>query len=227
MRQGAVNEQLRYALRSWAAHLPHRHVWVVGGRPPWLRGVHHIGTSQTGTKYANTTRAVRAACEHPDVSGTFLLANDDMFAMHPVDEMPVLHRGPVRGVEAYYATRGNGSYLQGLRETRDLLVGLGHRDPLSYELHVPLPVTKAGMLHALDIGRHLPVLHKRTAYGVLAGIGGTEMRDVKVLHRAPREFGPESAWLSTMPDAFQNGAVGQFIRRAFPQPGPYEKGWRP
>ncbi|MGC5412576.1 hypothetical protein ACPXCX_54350, partial [Streptomyces sp. DT225] len=81
--------------------------------------------------------------------------------MHPVDEMPVLHRGPVRGVEAYYATRGNGSYLQGLRETRDLLVGLGHRDPLSYELHVPLPVTKAGMLHALDIGRHLPVLHKR------------------------------------------------------------------
>ncbi|MGJ3558831.1 hypothetical protein ACR6C2_07580 [Streptomyces sp. INA 01156] len=63
-----------------------------------------------------------------------------------------------------------------MQETRDLLVDQGCPDPLSYELHVPLPVEKTPMLHALDTGRHLDVLHKRTAYGNLAEIGGSRSR---------------------------------------------------
>ena len=222
VREGAANEQLRYALRSWAAHLPHRRVWIVGYRPRWAAGVGHIRTRQTGTKYQNTTLAVRLACEDDDITDTFLLANDDMFVMQPTDTMPVLHRGPVRKVEEYYAARANGAYLRGLRETRDLLVELGHPEPLSYELHVPMPVEKAGMLAALDAGRHLDVVHKRTLYGNLAQLGGEQIRDVKVLHRAPRGYGPNSRFLSTMPDSFVAGHVGQFIRRAFPRPCRYE-----
>lgn len=226
VREGATNQQLRYALRSWAAHLPHGRVWIVGYRPPWLTGVEHIPTMQRGTKYANTTLAVRKACEHPDVSEQFLLCNDDFFVMQPLPEqMPVLHRGPVREVERYYASRANGKYLRGLRETRDLLVSLDHPDPLSYELHVPLPVSKAGMLEALDIGAHLDVLHKRTLYGNLAGLGGERIDDVKVLHRGPR-FPRDSTFLSTMPDSFTNGMVGAHIRRAFPRPCRYERGGR-
>ncbi|MEU8870438.1 hypothetical protein AB0D24_04595 [Streptomyces javensis] len=222
VREGAANEPLRYALRSWAAHLPHRRVWIVGYRPRWVANVEHIPTRQTGTKYENTTLAVRLACENDEISETFLLANDDMFVMHPVTEMPVLHRGPVRKVEAYYASRANGKYLRGLRETRDLLVELGHPDPISYELHVPMPVQRAGMLTALGQARHLDVVHKRTLYGNLAGLGGEQIRDVKILHRAPRGYGPDSPFLSTMPDSFAAGHVGQFIRRAFPKPCRYE-----
>ncbi|MFI1954798.1 hypothetical protein ACH437_23620 [Streptomyces xinghaiensis] len=222
VREGAANEALRYALRSWAVNLPHRRVWLVGYRPPWAHGVEHIPTRQAGsTKYRNTTMAMRAVCEHPDVSDTFLWTNDDFFVMRRQEAMPVFHRGLVRAVEAYYASRGNGSYLRGLRETRDLLVSLGHTDPLSYELHVPLPVTKTGMLQALEVGGRLDVLHKRTAYGVLAGIGGTRMRDVKVLHRGPG-FDTSSGFLSTMPDAFTNGHVGRYIRESLRRPGPYE-----
>jgi hypothetical protein len=227
VREGAANEPLRYALRSWAAHLPHRRVWLIGHRPRWTVEVEHLPMRQDGTKYQNTTAAVRAACVHPDVSDVFVLANDDMFVMHPQPEgMPVLHRGPVRTVEAYYAARASGPYLRGMRETRDLLVSLGHPDPLSYELHVPMPVDKLGMLAALDAGRHLDVVHKRTLYGNLAGLGGTEIRDVKILHRAPRGYGPGSAFLSTMPDSFAAGHVGQFVRRAFPDPSPYEQAGR-
>ncbi|MFD4855154.1 hypothetical protein [Streptomyces atratus] len=222
VREGAANESLRYALRSWAVNLPHRRVWLVGYRPPWADNVEHIPTRQTGTKYRNTTAAMRTVCEHPEVSDTFLWANDDFFTMRRQESMPVYHRGPVRDVEAYYATRGNGAYLRGLRETRDLLVSLGHEDPLSYELHLMLPVSKAGMLNALEIGRHLDVLHKRSFYGNLEKIGGTQMRDVKVLHRAPRTFDTSTPFLSTMPDSFTNGAVGRFIRDAFPQPCRYE-----
>lgn len=224
VREATVNEQLRYALRSWAVNLPHRRVWIVGYRPPWVTGVEHIRTRQSGTKYQNTTRAVRAACEHPEVSSTFMLCNDDFFVMRrtPTWNMPVFHRGPVATLERYYAARGSGMYLRGLRETRDLLAGLGHENPVSYELHVPLPVQKEGMLHALDIGRHVDVLHKRTAYGVLNEIGGTRMRDIKILHRGPR-FNTNSQFLSTMPDSFRNGAVGRLIRAAFPQRCQYER----
>ncbi|MGW6459784.1 hypothetical protein ACWF94_28300 [Streptomyces sp. NPDC055078] len=221
VRERPVNEQLRYSLRSWSAHLPHGRVWIVGYRPAWLHGVRHIPTRQTGTKYQNTTLAVRAACEHPEVSDVFLLANDDMFVMKAVDEMPVLHRGPVRNVDSYYAARASGKYLRGMQETRDLLVGMGHADPLSYELHVPLPVVKAGMVKALDAGKHLAVVHKRTLYEVLNGIGGDQIEDVKILHRAPR-FPADATFLSTMPDSFSHGHVGQHIRRTFTEPSRYE-----
>lgn len=225
VREGATHESLRYALRSWAAHLPHRKVWLVGHKSAWATGVEHIPTVQRGrTKYKNTTSAVRAVCEHPGVSSTFVLCNDDFFVMSPLPGgMPVLHRGPVADVERYYAVRAPGQYLRGLRETRDLLVSLGHPNPNSYELHVPLPVDKEGMLAALDVGRDLAVLHKRTAYGVLTGIGGARIRDVKVMTRLPRGFSPASTFLSTMPDSFTNGAVGRFIRQAFGDPSPYER----
>ncbi|MGW2557048.1 hypothetical protein [Streptomyces sp. NPDC001635] len=120
--------------------------------------------------------------------------------MEPLESMPVLHRGPVREVEEYYAARASGSYLRGMRETRDLLVQYGHEDPLSYELHVPLLVDKAGMLQVLETGRRLDVLHKRTAHGILAQVGGERIADVEVLHRGPR-FDRSTPFLSTMPDS--------------------------
>ncbi|MFC8332724.1 hypothetical protein [Streptomyces olivaceus] len=225
LREAASHEELRYALRTWEANLPHGRVWLVGHRPRWAINVEHIPNRQNGTKYSNTSRAVEAACLHPDVSEQFIFLNDDFFVLHRLTALPVYHRGPLREVEAYYASRGNGAYLRGLRETRDLLVDRGHEDPLSYELHVPLPVTKTGMLTALDAGRHLDVLHKRTAYGVLAGIGGERMRDVKVLHRRPG-FETRSGFLSTMPDSFAHGAVGSYIRHAYARPSRYERARR-
>ncbi|MDH6189123.1 hypothetical protein EES44_24280 [Streptomyces sp. ADI96-15] len=228
VRVGAANQQLRYALRSWTANIPHRHVWVVGYKPSWLRGVRHIPTRQSGTKYQNTTEAVRLACLNRQVSDVFLLCNDDFFVMQPQTAgVPALHRGPVSRVEAYYASRVQrpGRYLRGLRQTRDLLVSLGHDNPMSYELHVPLPVQKEGMLKTLDVCRRLDVVHKRTAYGVLNGIGGDQIRDVKVLNRSPR-FDREGPFLSTMPDSFTHGHVGQYIRRAFPRACSYEAGGR-
>ncbi|MFZ3595038.1 hypothetical protein [Streptomyces sp. BH104] len=224
VRTGETNPQLRYALRSWEAHLPHDRVWIVGYRPPWLRNVEHIESSQHGSKYQNTTAAVRAACEHPGVAETFLLCNDDMFVMRPqLHGMPVLHRGPVADVEELYVRRASGRYLDGMRATRQLLVDLGHADPLSYELHVPMPVDKSGMLKALDIGWHLDVVHKRTLYGNLAALGGEQIEDVKVLGRSPC-FDEASPFLSTLPDAFVNGMVGKHIRGAFRSPSRYESG---
>ncbi|MDP4501068.1 hypothetical protein [Nonomuraea turcica] len=225
VREGAHNQQLRYALRSWAANLPHRHVWIVGYRPWWAAGARHIPTSQRGnSRYVNTTIAMRAACEHPEVSDPFIWANDDMFVMRAQPSpFPVFHRGPVRELEAHFGPRST-VYLAAMRETRAFLVGLGYEDPISYELHVPLPVEKAAMVKALEVGRGHDA-HKRTVYGMLAGIGGTQMADVKVSRRGP-QFDARSPFLSTMPDSFAHGQVGKFIRAAFPGRCPYEQARR-
>ncbi|MFJ5908750.1 hypothetical protein [Streptomyces californicus] len=223
VREGAVNRQLRYALRSWAAHLPHGRVWIVGYLPPWAQTAEHLPLLQGGTKYANTTAAVHRACENPLISDPFILCNDDFFVMHGLTEVPVLHRGPVREVEAYYAARASGAYLRGMRETATLLGELGHPDPLSYELHVPMTIDKTKMLQALDLGSHLDVVHKRTLYGNLAQLGGGQIADVKILHRAPTGYTANDVFLSTMPDSFANGRVGQHIRKAFPEPSVYER----
>jgi hypothetical protein len=224
VREAAVNEQLRYALRSWAACLPHRHVWVAGYRHTWLTGgVGHIATRQDGTGYMATTAAMRAACEHPQVSDPFIWANDDTFVMRPLpDGMPVLHRGLMRELLAARAGH-SGPYVEAMRGTYAWLTARGY-EPLSYDLHVPLPVAKAGMLRALEEGRGHDA-HKRTVYGVLNAIGGEQIEDVKVMYRGPR-FPKESAFLSTLPDAFCNGAVGQFIRHRFHRPCRYEKAGR-
>lgn len=222
VREVAVNPQLRYALRSWVVNLPHRTVWTVGYRHRWLTSeAGHIPIRQDGTSYVNTTTAMRAACEHPEVSDPFVWANDDMFVMQPVEGgMPVLHRGPLRDLIAARAGQ-RGPYVDGMRETYAWLTGRGYDEPLSYDVHVPLPVSKAGMLRALDEGRGHDA-HKRTVYGVLNGIDGEQVQDVKIAYRAPRGYGPDSAFLSTMPDAFTNGYVGQFIRVRFPEPCRYE-----
>lgn len=220
VKQAEPTDELRYALRSIAVNAPHDRIWLVGYRPAWVRGVEHIPTRQKGTKYANTTLAVRAACEHPDVSDPFVLANDDFFILRPLRRVPVLHRGPVRDVEAYYATRANGKYVRGMRETRELMEALGIEDPLSYELHVPLPIRKSGMLRALDVGAHLPVLHKRSLYGNLEQIGGDQIRDVKVIHGGGG-FPTRGTFLSTMQVSW-HGRAGALVRASFPRPGPYE-----
>ncbi len=181
--------QVRPAFRE--ANLPHRRVWIIGYRPPRLGGVGFIPTQRAGrTKYANTTLAIGTLQEHtPRTTCSF---------MEPLESMPVLHRG--RSVRWRSTTaRASGSYLRGMRETRDLLVQYGHEDPLSYELTVPLLVDKAGMLHALETGG-LDVLHKRTAHGILAQVwrGADRRREGP----APRpRFDRSTPFLSTMPES--------------------------
>jgi hypothetical protein len=215
------NEELRYSLRSLAAHLPHGRVWVAGHRPPWLADtVEHIEVTQKDSRFVSSTANLRAACEHPEVSEEFVYFNDDFFVMEPVDQVPVLHRGPLADVIG--ATRSS-LYRRGAQATALLMerLGLAKGGPLlSYELHVPLPVSKTLMLEAMTAGAKLPVLHKRTLYGNLHHIGGEQIADVKV--KGADNRGPSGPWLSTTDASFEQGAVGERIRAAFPEPCRYE-----
>lgn len=225
------NAELRYSLRS-LANVPHNKVWIVGQKPDWVINVGYIPTEQKQDKYQNAYRNTMAATLSVDIADDFLLFNDDMFAMQPMASVPPKHRGPVREVVADYKQRSRlGGYLSGMESTAALLASIGFSDPLSYELHIPMPVNKHRLRETLItyqflIGgtRRSAMLHKRTWYGNMQRIGGEYHEDVKVFH--PRQTPDQwlhSAWLSTGDNSWCKHEVGVHIRTVFNKPSPYEK----
>lgn len=199
------NEELRYSIRSVVANLPHGRIWVFGGAlPAWVTGVAHELTPQDSHKWNNTNRAVRAACEHPDVSDPFVLMNDDFYIMRPRQGVPALNMGTMATVIAGFKRRASNRsrYFRDMEDTAKVLAKAGIAHPLSYDLHVPLVIHKRHMLAALDLcaDNGLRGAHKRSVYGNLAQLGGETIADVKVYDAVARI--PRGPWLSSADHTF-------------------------
>jgi len=227
VRAGERNNGLRYTLRSIAAHVPHRRVWLAGYKPAWVTGVGHIPTRQTATKYENSRGNWKAAFDHPEVANDVVIFNDDFFVMRPVRHpLPVLHRGPMRDVYARFEQRVRpGRYMLGMRQTMDLLSDLGIRHPLCYEVHAPMAFTRQRYLEVWEIAGRIKYPHSRTLYGNICKLGGEQVRDPKIMTRS-RNFPRGATFLSTLPDSFAYGEVGRFIRASFSRPCRYERNAR-
>lgn len=217
------NEELRYSLRSVAANLPHSEVWIAGHPPSWLVGAGVIATTDRGArKWPRIVDALEAACTDRALPEELVYLNDDMFVIEPMTCVPVYHRGALAAQRGY---RAPGGHSAGIAETERLMKALGLDGPfLSYELHVPMPISRHLMATSIDAARRraprIRCLHYRTLYGNTWGSGGDELEDVKV-HGVGA--GPAGPLVSTNDDAFARGAVGRQIRARFPDPSPYER----
>src|SRR5690606_992888 len=124
------------------------------------------------------------------------------------DEVPILHRGPLdRMIERRNKTS---RYTQAMIAARRVLHRAGIVDPISYDgLHVPMPMNKAVLADALDrIGSDVALF--RTVYGNLAGLGGLQVGDCKVL--SDRGL-PGDDWLFTsVSERSLKGALGRWLR---------------
>jgi len=217
------NPELRYSLRT-LKNVEHDKVWIFGGCPQWVNEetVEVRRRSQNGSPYTSTRAHIAAACNTPEVSDPFLLWNDDFFAMEPIEEVPVLHRGSLDGMLEQFAALKTG-WAKGLRETATLIRETpAFVEPVSYDLHVPLIIHKARMQEALRLAKKIKTdaVHIRTIYGNLVPLGGTETPDVK-MHRRSDPF-PRGPWLSSGDDTFRS-SVEPVLRYLFPDPSPYEK----
>lgn len=225
VRPGDENEELRCSLRSIAAHLPHGRVWLAGHRPAWCSAeVGHIPVAQAGSKWANSRANRLAACRDADVSEAFVLMNDDFFVMQPVDELPVLHRGPVTQVLRGYHPGARTPYVAGMRATADWLRRRGVEEPISYELHAPMAVTKTGLAEVLALAEAsgIEAPHVRTMFGNLHAVGGEQAADVKV-HALDETPDDDAVFVSTTDASFARGQVGGWIRERLAQPCRYER----
>lgn len=183
LRQDDVNEQLRYSLRS-LANIEHGPVYVVGHRPPWLVNVEHIAGSRARGKWRQGIEHLAKLCRA--LTGqTVLLLDDDMYLMQPVESIPAMH-APGRLLDQAFAK--GGSYGRSLRQT-DLWLRLrGIEQPLSYELHMPMPIDCSIAAPLVESALLSPFpLQGRSVYGNLARLDSVEVNDVKLLPASQHE----------------------------------------
>jgi hypothetical protein len=239
VREGDINHELRHSLRSVEANLPHDEVVIAGYVPTWVRNVHRIEVPQGPVKGQNTTKNLLAAAVELEAAGVTdaVLMNDDFYVVEPIEAVPVLHRGPVDAVirETMLRIRGRTTggwrsrWLQGMEDTRALLLAELGTEPLSYELHVPLPFEPAGMVETIEwCEAHMDRLrdgvpiHKRTVHGNLAFLGGSLMaEDPKVTYPSRLDW-PDGPFVSTNDTTWLRHLVGARLREMFAEPSRYE-----
>lgn len=222
VRPGDVNEELRYSLRSLEANYPnHGRVWIVGHRPPWLTGVEHIPGNLSANPRVNVYQNIQAACLHPDVAEQVVIFNDDFFLTEPLNEFPVAYRSTLQEHLHLPRLRVNPQswWRETLTTTMICLQALGFDDPLSYELHVPFPISKQLMAETLDHFEGICPTNPpqwRSLYGNLHVSGAVRMADSKVFRAAP----VRTPFHSTT-DLSWRHFKAQFAAR-FPEPSRYE-----
>ena len=222
VRAGEANEELRFALRSLDANLPHGRVWVVGFKPSWVTGVEFIPGNDAPHARANLWRNLWRACSHPDMPDDVIIMNDDFYILGALERVPVLYRGPLsEQVSLVVRNAGRSGWWQdSLRATHAALVEAGYPDPVSYELHTPFPCSAVGMRETLErfaqVTPHNPA-QWRTLYGVTHAIGGSQARDCKATRpgpiRRPFHSTNDLSWRH-----FRNA-----FARLFPEPSRYER----
>lgn len=209
-------DALRLSLRS-LRNLAHGRVWLAGWLPPWASGLEHLPDppARARGKYTRINAALAQVAACSEVSERFVYMNDDFFLLEPVEELPPLHRGPIRDMVG--PTRSD--YREAMRQADALLRRLGVAEPLSYELHVPMEMSRERLREAM--AHRVPPGQARTVYGNLAELGGSEAADVKV-HGKSQGL-PPGPFASTSPGAIHKmAAAGRALRALFPDPSPYE-----
>lgn len=226
------SEELRYSLRS-LKNIPHGKVFIIGEKPDWVTNVEYIPVSQSKTKGENVMMNLFAAVRSAQISDDFIIMNDDFFIMKKIQNMPNLNFGDMKDLIMRYMTRypeGSG-YIDNMKKLYEVLVERGYKQPISYELHVPMVINKQKVkeLRQCVDGS---LYQFRTFYGNYFHIGGETASDVKVFidsqhndpsyNNDPEGYLSRQSLLSATGGSFKKGIAGDFIRRAFPEKSTYE-----
>lgn len=215
------NEELRYSMRSAVENLEHENVWVIGDKPNWYSG-NFIQTKQIpGQKYDNVKRSLIQAIDSNGVSDNFALMNDDFYTLKPVS-LAHYYSGTLQDKINRVAVKSpNNIYSQRLQQTMDELQDLGIKEPLDYEMHIPMKLNKMGLSEALEFPQF------RSAYGNLNKVGGQQITDVKVYSSKlysdlSYNWSLDSEFLSSDDGSFTN-LCKKLLEPLFPSPTIYER----
>ena len=171
------NEELRYSIRSVVKNTKDPKIWVVGGKPDWYVG-NHISVLQDQHKYQNALNNLRAACASEEIPEDFILMNDDFYITKKINEIKIYNNGFLADhIQSYQNIGMQSTYLHRLGKTYAYLQRRDIPNPISYELHVPMPMEKSKLITILE--EQYSTLW-RSKYGNLFNIGGETVKDVKV-----------------------------------------------
>ena len=218
------NEELRYSIRSVVKNTNDPKIWVVGGKPDWYIG-NYIKVIQDQNKYQNALNNLRTACLSEEIPDNFILMNDDFYITNKINEIKIYNNGLLSDQIDRYSNAGHRStYLHRLGKTYAYLQKRNILNPISYELHVPMPMEKSKLITILE--EKYSVLW-RSKYGNIFNLGGETVKDVKVhksgallslSHNQDEEHIP---YLSSADSSFL--FLLDFLNKKFPNKSIYEK----
>lgn len=215
------NEELRYSIRSVVANTSYDKIWIIGGRPDWYIG-NYVDVDDIGNKFENIKNCYKVISKIGAISDKFVLMNDDFFIMKPVGAMPIFHGGKlIDKIDRYTSDRGHNKYTRILLQAHKRLVKQGIKEPLDYDIHLPLVVEKAAIDYFIDQS-----LAPRSIYGNLFNIGGQEIKDVKIysaknmIHHSA-SINNDIPFISTEDGSFKN--IEEYIKMTFPNKTKFEK----
>jgi hypothetical protein len=218
------NEELRYSIRSVLNSFPEAIIWLVGGKPDWYSGG-YIRVEQNQNKYHNALKNLEILCNSEQIPNNFILMNDDFYIIKPIKTIEQFYNGTLSNkIDRFTKITGSSMYIKKLITTNNKLNKLGFTKPLDYELHVPMPMHKAGLLYILN---EYPECLWRSMYGNLFNVGGSQMEDVKVYknkrHAArSAQITKNSIYLSTE-DTGLTIMVDNIFKELLTNPSPYEQ----
>lgn len=217
-----TSEELRYSVRSVCQNFPYRKIWFYGGRLPDIEPDVYVPLVQRGaTKWEKVRFTLKEIFNNDEITEDFWLFNDDFFVMKKTRDLPPMVNGTIEKHAARIRARHNGidsAYGRNLRRTALELTQKGY-DQMNYALHVPMLINRKQGLKTLKTFPDNPMF--RSLYGNQWELGGVMSKDVKISDSFTKPTGDE-ALLSTTDKSFA-GAVGEHIRRAFPEPCKYEQ----
>ena len=127
-------------------------------------------------------------------------------------------------ISSYHSVGHRSTYLNRLGKTYSYLQKRNILNPISYELHVPMPMEKSKLINVL--GEKYTILW-RSAYGNRYKVGGEEIRDVKIYKRGPllpisyNKEDHDLPYLSNADNSFD--LIKDFLIANFPDKSIYEK----
>ena len=222
LKEDLDTDELRYSLRSIEANFPHRFVWFVGGQPEGFTPDRRIKHKQTGDlKWDMIRSSMWKVLQNEEVSDDFFLFNDDFFVMKPLeggfinfaDGTLSKRVEELRELDPWLAPYG-----RTLLKAKEELKALGFGE-VNYDVHLPMLFNKKLAAEAL-IKCSSPQM--RSVYGNIVSSPYIDRPDVKVYD--PETVPEDPDYLSTNDNIFRDGAVGRYIREAFPEPSRFEDG---
>lgn len=215
------NEELRYSIRSIEKNFPGQKIWVVGYKPEWYNGP-FISIPDTSTKFNNIRIALTKVCEHPEVSEDFVFMNDDFFLIEPIDKFINYDGGLLSDkITRYRQISPTGTYTGLLKKAFRYLKDHGIKNPIDYDIHVPMIFNKTNLLPI----SYMP-FQPRSLYGNLLQIASETITDVKryasgssmsSLSYTKNEY----PFISSEDKSFEK-LKEEFLGEEFPTPSKYE-----
>lgn len=216
------NEELRYSIRSLVNNLEDvENIWLIGGKPSWYTG-NYFNLPGKKSKFDNIVDAIRKIPEIEEISEDFVLMDDDIFIVKKLESIPVYHGGLLSDkIKHRQSSIGRvDTYGRLLNKTMKDLNLQGIKDPIVYDLHVPMTMNKTILKNVMNKG-YFP----KTTYGNLAKVGGTKIKDVKVYNRNKEMsydyVNGDLPFISTLDQSFER-VYQDILKEMFIKPSSYE-----